>query len=230
MKTKIIVPVLLIAFPGGCSGWKAQWAYDRLEVNQASQSEARSMLPGDVIETPVPGKETGSGPVVCLTPVSLFYFKEGKTPPAQELILFLLDPKGLVVGKLWVKSRQEHWGVAKKTVASLKGELAAVSDPNGGEGGPAGQLRLVCQKLRKKQFDFSADRAHAVACAAILRTLEALPGVTASPADHQHFAAHLTLIPPNGSVVIKTTERQSYQFDYRSSSTSRGKLTYSPAQ
>jgi hypothetical protein len=206
-------PAIALAFAPcltGCSDWKAQWAYPRIEVGRTTQAQAVGMLPKDA----------------RLTTVSLAFLQEVKKPPMQNLTVCLLSPQGVVTGKLSVRVREEHWGVLKKSTAEVDAELLPFPGSNGSESGPVSQLRQVYDRLRRKQYDFHADAAHALACATVLRMLESLPGVLPGASDLQQYAASLAQIPSNGMVTIRTTGRQTYEFSYQASMSVRGKMTF----
>ena len=197
----------------GCAQMKSDWAYRQIVVGTTTQSQALAMLPA-------PAKSTTVS-VTCL--------QGRETPPSRDAVVILVDESGTVTGKARVKAWQEHYGVVKKGVTSF--ELILQPDRLGQmiDEGPVARLRDVYDLLEKKQYDRLSDQAHALVCAAILRTLEAMPDVVVKPSHQQRFADVLAAIPPNGAVEIRTLPGKRYEIRYDAESQTMGKIVFPDA-
>lgn len=209
---RIVGMACVLAWVGlaGCAEMKSDWAYRQIKVGRTTQSEAIAMLPASAQKTTV----------------SLASWQARDRPPRRDAILILVDELGAVTGKARVRAWQEHYGVVKKSVTSfelvmLSADLDEVIDE-----GPVARLRNLYDRLEKKQYDRQADQAHALVCAAILRTLEALPDVAVKPSKQQRFANMLAALPPNGTVEIRTRPGKIYEVRYAAESTTMGKMVF----
>jgi hypothetical protein len=201
----MIAPALL-----GCSEMKSDWAYRRIQVGQTTQTEAVALLPDTAQKTTV----------------SLALWQARERPLSRDAIVILLDDTGAVTGKARVKARLEHYGFAKKWVTVFDLILRAESDERIIDEGPVARLRDLYDRLEKKQYDRQADQAHALVCAAILRTLEAMPDVTVKPSKQQRFADMLGALPPNGDVTLRIQPGKLYEIRYTAESTTMGKIVF----
>ena len=208
--SRVLSLILLAGLLSGCSPWRSRWAFERIEVLETTQTGAANVMPAPV----------------KTTAVSLVPFKEAKNPPGLEALVCVLDRQGQVVGKIAVQTRRENWGLAKKESASVQAELAPLPEKQNPDAGPVYQLRAVLGMLRRKQGEFVKDQGHALACAAILRILETLPGVTTSAPDRQQFADMLELDAPNRTLTCSVTDRRTYLFVYQVSTARRARVTY----
>lgn len=202
--------ILLAGLLSGCSPWRSRWAFERIEILETTQTGAANVMPAPV----------------KTTTVSLVHFQEAKSPPRREALVCVLDRQGQVVGKIAVQTRRENWGLAKKESASVQAELALLPEKQNPDAGPVYQLRTYLGMLRKKQGEFVKDQGHALACAAILRILETMPGVTTSATDRQQFAGMLEVLPPNGALTCSITDRRTYLFIYKASTARRARVTF----
>ena len=132
----------------------------------------------------------------------------------------LLTGTSRVQGKLRVLVSTHQWGSYLSTDAELEAELPGklVSSDRTG---PVAVLQEVLEQLARPPFDKPAVQGQALVAAAVIRTLQAIPGADVSQKRHGRYASQLELIPAGGHYEISKASADTFRVSYRAKSLQR---------
>jgi hypothetical protein len=184
----------------GCSSWRVQESYRRIEVGRMAAEEAGRLMP----------KPVQAGPAGLV-----FYKEQGfGLEERQDALVVVLAAPGQVQAKLRVGVVSQRWGRRVRRNAELEAELAS---PPGvtARAGPVAELEAVLEALGQRPFDRLAVQGQGLAAAAVLRVLEAMPGVQTKQSLQQRYAGQLDRIGPDGDYQISKGSNKTYRIVYR---------------
>lgn len=203
--SRLILTGALAGLIGGCGGLPAAMRYERITVGGTTEPELN-------VDFPAPVRRNADGFV--------HYQRRGWADHIEQVaLLALLGPDKTVAAKLYVRVTRQPMLVVEKRTTELQIDLASPLTAEAAPG-PAGQVRALLGNLSARPYDKTVAAAYGLACAAVIRMLETMPGLSPSASQRQPLVEPLDWAVPDGRVQIRVADGR-YLFEYLAERTDR---------